>query len=86
MQNRRSGLGRGLRAVALPAGLRSVAEDGRDGVGIVELPGGDADHQVVGLVVGQGQPSAVKAVERDDRGEREPLVAVDERAEAAHNA
>jgi hypothetical protein len=33
-------------------------------------------------VVGQGQPSAVKAVERDDGGEREPLVAVDERVVA----
>jgi hypothetical protein len=58
--------------------LCGVPEDGRDGVGIVELPGGDADHQVVGLVVGQDQTSAVKAAERDDRGEREPLVAVDE--------
>jgi hypothetical protein len=46
------------------------------------LPGGDADHQVIGLVVGQGQPPAVKAVERDDRGEREPLVSVDERVVA----
>jgi hypothetical protein len=41
--------------------LRGVPEDDRDGVGVVELPGGDADHQVVGLVVGQGQPWAVKA-------------------------
>jgi hypothetical protein len=41
---------------------------------------------VVGLVVGQGQPAAIKAVERDDRGEREPLVAVEglSRAEAAN--
>jgi hypothetical protein len=59
-----------------------VLEDGRDGVDVVELPGGDADDQVVGLVVGQGQAAAVKAAEGDDRGERVPLVAVDERVVA----
>jgi hypothetical protein len=46
------------------------------------LSDGDADHQVVDLVVGQGQAAAVEAVERDDGGEREPLVAVDERVAA----
>ena len=51
----------------------AVALPGRNGVSIVELPGGDADHQVAGLVVGQGQSAAVEGVERDDRGEREPL-------------
>ena len=66
------------RPVALPARLCGVPQDGRDGVDFVELPGGDAHNQVVGLVVGQGQPAAVQAVERDDRGERQPLVAVDE--------
>jgi hypothetical protein len=61
-------------------GLCGLLEDGPDGVGGVELPGGGAHHQAIGLVVGQGQPAAVKAVERDDRSERKPLVAVDERA------
>src|ERR1700722_7753171 len=75
-------LGAQLCALALPARSRGAPKDGRDGVGIVELPGGDVDHQVVGLVVAQGQPSAVKAVERDDCGERESLVAVDERVVA----
>jgi hypothetical protein len=50
----------------LLARLCGVAEDGRDGTGIVELPGGDADHQVVDLAVRQDQTAAVKAVERDD--------------------
>jgi hypothetical protein len=40
-------------------------QNGLDGV---ELPGGEPDHQVVGVVVGEGQPAAVKAVERNDGG------------------
>jgi hypothetical protein len=37
-------------------------------------------------VVGQGQAAAVKAVERDDCGQREPLTAVDERAAEGSSA
>jgi hypothetical protein len=55
-----------------------VLKYGRYVVEVVEPPGGDADNQVIGLVVGQGQPAAAKAAERDDSGEREPPVAVDE--------
>jgi hypothetical protein len=62
----------------LPAGLCGVLKYGRYVVEVVEPPGGDADNQVIGLVVGQGQPAAAKAAERDDSGEREPPVAVDE--------
>jgi hypothetical protein len=40
---------------------------------------GDRHHEVVRLVVRQGQPVPVEAVEGDGRGEREPLVAVDQR-------
>ena len=58
---------------ASPAGLRGALEDGRDGVDVVEVPGGHVHHQVVGLIVGQGQPAAVESVERDDRGERRLL-------------
>ena len=54
------------------AGLGGALEDGRDGVDVVEVSGGHAYHQVVGLIVGQGQPAAVESVERDDRGEPEP--------------
>jgi hypothetical protein len=71
-----------LAAAALPAGLCAVPEYGCYVVDVVEMPGGDADHQVIGLVIGQGQPAAVEAVERDDGGQREPLVAVDERVVA----
>ena len=76
--------GLGVRSCDVPylRGLCGVPQDGHDGVNRVELAGGDADYQVVGLVVGQGEPAAVEAVERDDRGEREPLVTVDERAVA----
>jgi hypothetical protein len=42
------------------------------------MPGGDADHQIVGGVVGEGEASAVEAVEGDDCGQRQSLVAVDE--------
>jgi hypothetical protein len=38
------GMGARLCAVALTATLCGVPEDRRDGVGIVELPGGDVDH------------------------------------------
>jgi hypothetical protein len=53
-------------------------EGGRDGLDGVQSPFGDADDEVVGLVVGQCQPAAVEAIESDGRGEREPFVAVDE--------
>lgn len=42
------------------------------------MSGGDADHQVVRGVVGEGEAAAVDAVEGDDRGQPEALVAVDE--------
>jgi len=48
----------------------------RDGVDIVELSGGDRHHEVVGLVVGHGQPEPVEAVEREDGGHGQPLDAV----------
>src|ERR1700722_6405003 len=50
------------RAAVLSPGPRGVLEDGGDVVGVVEPPGGDADDQVVGLVVGEGQAAAVDAV------------------------
>jgi len=38
--------------------------------------GGDAYHQLAGFVVGQAQPAAVEAVERDDRGEIPSVVLI----------
>jgi hypothetical protein len=72
----RQGTGSYLVAFALPAGLYGVLKYGCYVVDVAELPGGDADDQVICLVAGQGQPTAVKAVERVDSGEREPLAAV----------
>jgi hypothetical protein len=43
----------------------------------VEMAGRDIDDKVVGLVVGERQPAPVDAVESDDRGQGEPLVAID---------
>src|SRR6202000_361704 len=59
-------------------GLGGGAEDGGYAIDRVELSGGDAHDQVVGLVVGEGEAAAVEAVEGDDGGQGEPLVAVDE--------
>ena len=53
-------------------------ENGGDIVYGIELPGGDVHHQFVGGVIGEREPSAVEAVEGDERGEREPLIAVDQ--------
>ena len=64
--------------LVLPAGPGGGLQDGGDGLDGVEVPGGDADDQVVGGVVGEGEASAVEAVEGDDGGERQSLVAVDE--------
>jgi hypothetical protein len=63
-------------AALLPAGL--CGQGGGDGLDGVESSFRDADDEVVGFVVGQCQPAAVEAVERDGRGEREPLVAAGE--------
>src|SRR5450755_3095317 len=53
-------------------------EDSGDLVSAVELPRGNVHHQIVGGVVVKRQAASVEAVEGDERGQREPLVAVDE--------
>jgi len=53
-------------------------EDGGDFVHGIELPGGDVYHQFVGGVVGEREPPAGEAAEGDERGEREPFIAVDQ--------
>jgi len=39
---------------------------------------GDGDDELVGLVIGQGEPVPIDAIEGDDRREGEPFVAVNE--------
>lgn len=64
----------------------SVLGAGSDTFGDVgdfaEFAGRDRDDQVVGLVVGQGQPAAVQPQEGDQGAEREALVAIDQRVVA----
>ena len=43
---------------------------------VVEFAGCDGDHEVVDLLVGEGEPVAVDPEERDRCREREALVAV----------
>ena len=50
------------------AGLCGGAEDRGHAISGVEFSGGDAPHQVAGLVVGKGEAAAVEAVEGDDGG------------------
>jgi mannose-6-phosphate isomerase-like protein (cupin superfamily) len=59
-----------VRLIDVLSRLRCWLEDRVDVIDRIELPGGDADHQVVGSVVAEGQAAAVEAVESDDRGER----------------
>jgi hypothetical protein len=67
-----------LADASLSAESCGVPEDGGYVVDGVEVPGGDVHNQFAGLVVGQRQAAPVEAVEGDERGEREPLVAVDQ--------
>ena len=48
------------RAVGLSAGLGG--EHGRDGIDGVEASFGNADYEIVGFVISQGQAAAVEAV------------------------
>ena len=63
---------------ALPPRCGSGLENCRDVLDLIEFPGRDLHDQLVGLVVGQRETPAVKSVEGDYPGEREPLVAVDQ--------
>ncbi len=68
----------GRNAASSPAGRGGALQDRRDFLDLVQLTRGDLHDQLVGLVVGERQAAAVQAVEGDHRGEREPLVAVDQ--------
>ena len=72
----------GLQGRRLAAGTGGGPENGRYVVSCVKLSGGDIHHQVIGFDVGEGETAVVEAVESDDCGQREPLVAVDERVVA----
>jgi hypothetical protein len=43
------------------------------------VPGGNLHDQLIGGVVGQGVPASVHAGEGDERVERQPFVAIDQR-------
>jgi hypothetical protein len=59
-------------------GFGGPAEHGGDLGDGVEFARGDRHDELVGGIVGQDQPSAVDAVEGNQPGQGEPLVAVDE--------
>ena len=59
-------------------GLAGVLEPLRELGDVDQLAAGPGDDEVVGHIVGHRQPAAVQAVEGDDGGQPQPLVAVDE--------
>src|SRR6201995_5517358 len=58
----------------LARGSGAAAQHHRYFVDGVEVPGGDTDHEVVGSVVGHGEPASVQPVEGDYGRQCEPLV------------
>ena len=66
-----------------PAWRRARLKHARDPGNVVERTGRNADRQVVGPIVAEGETDAEHAEERDRRGSRESLVAVDERMVAS---
>jgi len=61
-----------------------LPQDGGYLIDGVEISGGNAHHEVVGGIIGQGQTAAVEPVEGDDRRKGESLVALDEGTAAGH--
>ena len=55
----------------------------RDPGNVVERTGRNANHQVIGPIVAEGETHPVDAEEGDRRGQRESLVVVDERIVAS---
>ena len=55
----------------------------RDPGNVVERTARNANHQVIGPIAAAGETHPVDAEERDRRGQRESLVAVDERIVAS---
>ena len=57
-------------------------QDASDYGDVIQRSGRNRDHEVVGLVVGQGQATPVHSQEREGRGERQAFVAIHERVVA----